>query len=61
MHWYPFGNVERWIMVLVEPELNSSLRILLDVWLPMTLPVAMVHDNNCGCSVANTCCIGTEA
>ncbi len=48
-------------MVLAKPELNKTLSILLDVRLQMTLQVAMVHDNNFGCSVASTCCIGAEA
>ena len=61
MHWYPLGNAERCIMVLVEPESNRTLSILLDVRLPMTLQVATVHDNNFGCSVANTCSTGAEA
>ncbi len=47
-------------MVLVEPESNKTLSILLDVWLPLTLQVATVHNKSFDCSVANTFCIGEE-
>ncbi len=60
MHWNPLGNAEQWIMVLVKPELNKTLSILLDVQLPMVLQVSTAHDDSLGCSVANTCCTGTE-
>ncbi len=33
-------------MVLVEPESNRTLSILLDAQLPMSLQVATVYDNN---------------
>ncbi len=61
VYWNPFGNAEQWIMVLIKPESNKTLSILLDVRLSMTLQVATVHDNNFGCSLANTCRIGAEA
>ncbi len=48
-------------MVLVKPESNKALSVLLDALLPMTLQVATVHDKSFGCSVVNTCCIGAEA
>ncbi len=61
MHWNPFGSAEWWIMVLVEPESNKTLSILLDGQLPMMLQVATTHDNSLGCSGANTNCTDAEA
>ncbi len=61
MHWNPFGNAEQWIMVLVEPESNKTMSILLDRQLPMVLQVTTGHDNSFCFSGANTCCIGIEA
>ncbi len=60
MHWNSFGNAEQCIMVLVKPELNKTLRILLDGRFPMVLQVVTAHDNSLGCSGANTCCIGAN-
>ncbi len=48
-------------MVLVKPESNKTLSILLDLQLQMILQVVIIHDDKLGWSVANTCCIGAEA
>ncbi len=61
MDWSLFGNTDQWIIVLVYPDLNKTARILFDVWAPMILYVAKVHDNNLGFSVANACCTGVDA
>ncbi len=48
-------------MVLVEPELNKTLSILLNGWVPMVLQVTTTHDSSLGCSGANTCCTDAKA
>ncbi len=42
-HWKLFGNVDWWIMVMVDPGSNKTLRILLDKQVSMVLHVAMVQ------------------
>ncbi len=59
MHWNLLGNVDQWNIVLVDPESNKTLRILLDGQALMDLHLATVHDNNF--SMADTCFIGADA
>ncbi len=48
-------------MVFVQPELNKTLRILLDGWLTIVLQVATAHDSSFGCIGADSCCTDAEA
>ncbi len=61
MYWSWVGNAERWIIVLLNPESNKSLRSLVDGWVPMVFQVAIGHANDFGFSVADACCADTDA
>ncbi len=43
-------------MVLINPELDKTLRSLLDGEVQMLLHVMMLYDRNFGLSMADTCC-----
>ncbi len=60
MHWKLLDNATQWIMFMVNPESNNTLRILFDSQAQMVLHVAMVHVNNFGCFVTNRCCKGVD-